>query len=635
MHSRRETLSYFRKMLPTWYMVATDANRLSGRQATLWDPSQIKAKAYKSSAGILISTTIRGINIPINILNIYVPYKHRAPFWSKFFSSEIFDIEHLILVGDFNFTLNSNECWGHCRHFDSLADSIKLDLLNNNMVDVVPGETVPTWSNGQSDQAYIAKRIDRFLVYNNIIDVLGMPHSSVENILVSDHRPIMLTWPPSGVKMGFPFKFNHTYLHEPTFNELIINVWKEMFDSSCLSPPHSLREKLSVLKKVVKDWEVGNKKKEKMELQLIQQELDSILRVANSSALSFCMKCHLRVLFASLRRNKNAIWKINNENGDTFVSQQDISWEAVAFFKQQYTRRSNVAFQDLIWGIELAPLMFDDNANATLYKPVLEEELLRIMKCFQKDKSLGPDGWTIDFLIHFFDLFKKDILDMVEASRTTGTIHHHSSSTLISLIPKKSEPTTFKDFCLISLCNISFKIIMKIIAEMIKGYLATFLSMDKYAFLRGRNILDAVANTQECLSSLSTCHHAAAIMKIDLHKAFDCVDWGFVEFLLTNIGLMSHNIRWILACIMNVNYAVIVNGFPTHFFQAKIGLRQGCPLSPLLFILIMNTLSLHINKAVADKIIRAIRICRHNFISHNIFVDDVLLFAMLCKTSWV
>eukprot|EP00253_Pinus_taeda_P009535 PITA_09535 len=331
MHNHEASLTHFRKMLPSWYMVATYVNGLYGGQATLWDPSRIKAIAFKCFAGILISASVRGFNIPLNRLNIYVPYKNKAPFWSKFFSSEIFDIEHLIIAGDFNITLNSDECWGHCRHPDSLADSIKLDLLNYNMVDVVPGEMKPTWTNGRFDQDYIAKRIDRFLVHISIIDVLGMPHSSVENIL------------------------------DPVFNELIINSWKEVSASSSHLPPHTLREKLSVLRKVVNGWEVGNKKKEKMELQHIQQELDSILRAANASLLTFTMKSRIRVLegnkfdilkkqeafwwlksratwirdgekstklfhkFANSRRNKNAIWKIMNDKGDTFVSQQDIS----------------------------------------------------------------------------------------------------------------------------------------------------------------------------------------------------------------------------------------------------------------------------------------------------------------------
>ena len=95
--------------------------------------------------------------------------------------------------------------------------------------------------------------------------------------------------------------------------------------------------------------------------------------------------------------------------------------------------------------------MFDDEKNEALFQPITENELLGVMKSFKKDKSPGPNGWTIEFLIHFYDIFKFDLLRMVEASRMSGSIHHHTNSTLIALIPKKGEPVSFQDFKPISL----------------------------------------------------------------------------------------------------------------------------------------------------------------------------------------
>jgi len=205
---------------------------------------------------------------------------------------------------------------------------------------------------------------------------------------------------------------------------------------------------------------------------------------------------------------------------------------------------------------------------------------------------------------------------------------------LIALILKNQVATSFQEFRPICLCNISFKIISKIIAGRIKDTLSRFLSKDQHGFLKGRNILDVVANTQEGLFFMHINKSEAVILKIDLRKAYDCLEWGFMRFLLAKIGLNSNMIRWIMACMENVNYDVIINGMPSSYFLAARGLRQGCSLSPLLFILAMDALSLQMNKAVLEGCCHPLKICRDNFISHNLFVDDILIFGMLCKLTW-
>lgn len=224
---------------------------------------------------------------------------------------------------------------------------------------------------------------------------------------------------------------------------------------------------------------------------------------------------------------------------------------------------------------------------------------------------------------------------MVDASRMSGNINSALTAIFIALIPKKDLRESFADFRPIALCNILFKIISKIIVERMKSVINSFFTKDQHAFLKDRNIIDVVASTQECLFSVLLKNTDAAILKIDLEKAYDCVDWGFLRILLAKIGLRTHGIHWVMACVENVKYFVIFNGSPSAFFQAERGLRQGCPLSPLLFILVMNALSTQINKVVADNRCAPIKICKNISLSHNLFVDDILLFAMLCKSSWL
>lgn len=273
--------------------------------------------------------------------------------------------------------------------------------------------------------------------------------------------------------------------------------------------------------------------------------------------------------------------------------------------------------------------MFNENANEIFFSPIKEDELQVAIKAFKKDKSPGLDGWTIEFFSHFYDIFKDDLLRMVEATRISENINNVITSTFIALIPKKGQSASFHDYRPISLCNILFKIISKIIVERMKVVLNSFISNHQHVFLKDRNILDAVAMTQECLFSIISKNIDAAILKIDLKKAYDCVDWGFLRILLAKIDLRPQCINWIMACVENVKYVVIINGIPSSFFQAERGLRQGCPLSPLLFILMMDTLSNQIKKVVTEQRCKPIKICKDISLSHNLFVYDVLFFAML------
>lgn len=150
--------------------------------------------------------------------------------------------------------------------------------------------------------------------------------------------------------------------------------------------------------------------------------------------------------FENARREKNTIWKIRNGNGQLIYSQNDITNEAVSFFGKQFQRSEVCNFKDILWGIEIFPKMFDEEANEKVFQKISEEELLGIMKSFKADKCPGPDGWTIEFYIHFFDPFKSDLLKMVEGSRMAGSINSKVESTNIALIPKKDEAESFMDY---------------------------------------------------------------------------------------------------------------------------------------------------------------------------------------------
>ena len=98
------------------------------------------------------------------------------------------------------------------------------------------------------------------------------------------------------------------------------------------------------------------------------------------------------------------------------------------------------------------------------------------------------------------------------------------------------------------------------------------------------------------------------MINIDLSKAYDRVCWLYLRMLLTHLGFCYEFVRWIMACISTVSFAVLINGAASPFFHAGRGLRQGCPLSPLLFLLVAEGLSRFMLVSKAEGSFRGIAI---------------------------
>jgi len=90
--------------------------------------------------------------------------------------------------------------------------------------------------------------------------------------------------------------------------------------------------------------------------------------------------------------------------------------------------------------------MFDAKENEDLFHPTNLEEFLKVLKSFAREKFLRPDGWTVEFFLHFFDIMGQHILEIMEESRTSGRISRAINSTFLELIPKSSNPKNFSDF---------------------------------------------------------------------------------------------------------------------------------------------------------------------------------------------
>jgi hypothetical protein len=208
------------------------------------------------------------------------------------------------------------------------------------------------------------------------------------------------------------------------------------------------------------------------------------------------------------------------------------------------------------------------------------------------------------------------------------------NSTFLVLIPKSSKPLSFGDFCPISLCNLCYKIIAKILVNRMRPILSKGLAEEHLGFLHGRQILDAVGVAQESLHNIKQKKQQALILNLDLLKAYDLINWDFLTLILHRAGFNLATIEWIMSYVSSVSYAVMINGELFAFFNRDKGLRWGFPLSPLLFILVMNSLSLLLKREQSTGNLIGITVSRIIKILHLLFVDDILIMSRAILDEW-
>ena len=252
-----------------------------------------------------------------------------------------------------------------------------------------------------------------------------------------------------------------------------------------------------------------------------------------------------------------------------------------------------------------------------------------VVKDFEGDKAPGPDGFPMAFFQACWDVIKLYLMEIFQVFFERGQFEKSLNATFISLIPKKSDAVEVKDFRPISLIGGVYKIIAKVLANRLKEVIGDVISESQNAFVKNRQILDSCFIANECLDNRLRSGILGVLCKLDMEKAFDHVNLGFLMYMLEWLGFPKKWRKLIFYCISMVKFSVLINGASRGFFENYRGLRQGDPLSSLLFVVVMEVVSKMTDKVVTEGQLSGFSVGAstgdHLQVSHLLFADDTLV----------
>ncbi|PWA66317.1 RNA-directed DNA polymerase, eukaryota, Reverse transcriptase zinc-binding domain protein [Artemisia annua] len=553
-----------------------------------------------------------------------------------------------IMLGDFNVTLFLKE---HSTGGSSMTKDMNefrecIDHIE--MEDITSSGLFFTWTKNlhkvkAGDTTGILKKLDRVMGSEDFIAKFSQSHALFLPYLISDHCPVVLVIPNAIQVKKKAFKFANFIVDKPEFLKLVEQNWIDNFEGCQMFKTVKM---LKGIKKHMKElaWRnedvFVNVNKLKEELKQIQTKIDKDpankkLREEESTCLKDyveALKDEEKLLFQKSkvkwlsvgdrnnaffhkslrsRHHRSRIEVINDELGyrhqGTVVADQFVMHFQKFLGVNVLVRRMN-NMESLISN------KLSSNEAENMVKRVSDEEIRKAMFQIEDNKAPGPDGFSSCFYKKAWGIIEKDVCKAIREFFVTGKLLKEINSTIITLVPKIQTPTKVSDFRPIACCNVLYKCISKILTERMKGCLGKLVSQNQNAFIPNRQIQDNILLAQELFRGYDRKKGPKRIaLKVDIQKAYDTVNWDFLKDILKNFGFHP-KMSWL--------------------FQGGRGLRQGDPMSPYLFTLVMEVLSVIVQRKVEqDREFKFHFGCKQLKITHVYFADDLLMFCHGDSTS--
>lgn len=400
-----------------------------------------------------------------------------------------------IAIGDFNSVASADEVSCSSSYTEQRNREFNEWVDSKGLVDMGYAGTKFTWRRGVNERTFRGARLDRGLGSVDWFEMYPTTNISHLPAVTSDHTPLLLGIEErDNFKRSDRFRFQAAWTMHDGFKEIVKNAWTK---------GHSLNDKIESTKVILMDWNknsFGNihKKKRRLEARLegIQRAMDT-RRDTNLIKLESKLRMELEdVLYQEellwyqrsreewitsgdrntkyyhaatrVRRATRKIQALLNDNGELETDEEIIQKRVFHYFENIF-KKDGEAHQ-----VRPIPKGFPnvtDHIHASMCREVTKEEVRSALFDMAPYKAPGPDGFHAGFYQHAWDTVGEDITKMVKEFINTGVLHEGMNDTLVSLVPKIKNPERVSHFRPISLCNVHYKIVTKVVANRLKGFL--------------------------------------------------------------------------------------------------------------------------------------------------------------------
>ncbi|XP_027090153.2 uncharacterized protein [Coffea arabica] len=432
--------------------------------------------------------------------------------------------EYWAVIGDFNDITSNDEKWGGIKRAEIRFQDFTSFINKNELVDI-GFEGVPwTWCNNWGNGGEMKERLDRIMGTRGWVgkfDKAKCLHIETE---ASDHCMLLLDIRPGERKWKRRFMFDRRWLLQEDIREVVGKAWGEEQQGSRL---YKVKCKIKRVRMDMLNWSKGSRRNSKKLIEQIKREIKEVKEIMPSGyriklvglkrrltdaykkeELYWSQKARVKWLkegdrntsffhaIVAGRRKQNRISVLQKRSEEWCENVEESSKEIIDYFQEIFTTENPVDFVEILQGV---PQTITSDMNRRLTRPITEQEIRQAVFSMQPNKSPGPDGMPPYFFQKFWQTVKSDIVNAVQSFFHSGYLLKSINETLISLIPKTESPISITEYRPISLCNVLYKIISKVLTSRFKSVLNVCISESQSAFVPDRQILDNVLIAHECV----------------------------------------------------------------------------------------------------------------------------------------